>query len=337
MGLQPHSLDNKIDPTASKIIQANCVQMLTLLADRHRCYPLNEVGRVEKRAVSEFFGEGKIWLCKKFYGSRHPSLPCVASARRPSQNYVSGGLHGSAEVANSEKSQISWELSTTVVISRKQTTGERLIQRHGFVVAYLRGKRESRSMTCVDVASYLRDEDRPAGKSASEMRIYVCRVLLGSIRSYFEIIAIGLQKWIESIQIGITSFQTLENLRMRLKNFKLFQLTMLMGCMAATKCLADVGVNAKPLPGAELILDGSRGMLDEKWMYWEGPRFSSKMPIQWKIVEDPVDKGMAVMTDDPAAVVSNCKLRDTMYATETSGSRSWSWTSRIPISKNNVC
>lgn len=64
---------------------------------------------------------------------------------------------------------------------------------------------------------------------------------------------------------------------------------------------ADVGVGAKPLPGAEVILDGSRKMLDEKWTYWEGPRFSSSMPIKWKIVDDPVDEGTVVMTDDPAA------------------------------------
>ena len=65
---------------------------------------------------------------------------------------------------------------------------------------------------------------------------------------------------------------------------------------------ADVGVGAKPLPGAELILDGTREMLDAKWIYWEGPRFASSMPIKWKIVEDPVDKGKTcVMTDDRAA------------------------------------
>ncbi len=64
---------------------------------------------------------------------------------------------------------------------------------------------------------------------------------------------------------------------------------------------AEVGVGAKPLTNAEVVLDGSRGMLDEKWIYWEGPRFSSKLPIKWKIVDDPVDKGTAVMTDDPAA------------------------------------
>ena len=64
---------------------------------------------------------------------------------------------------------------------------------------------------------------------------------------------------------------------------------------------ADVGVGAKPLDGAEVILDGSRAMLDEKWIYWEGPGFKSAMPIKWKIVEDPVDKGSAVMSDDPVA------------------------------------
>jgi len=53
--------------------------------------------------------------------------------------------------------------------------------------------------------------------------------------------------------------------------------------------------------GAEMLLDGSRKMLDAKWTYWQGPRFASKLPIQWKIVDDPVDKGSVVMTDDRAA------------------------------------
>lgn len=55
------------------------------------------------------------------------------------------------------------------------------------------------------------------------------------------------------------------------------------------------------MTGAELILDGSRHLLDEKWTYWEGPRFSSALPIQWKIVPDPVDQGTVVQTDDRAA------------------------------------
>ena len=65
--------------------------------------------------------------------------------------------------------------------------------------------------------------------------------------------------------------------------------------------VAEIGIGAKPLPGAEVIIDGSRQLLDEKWTYWEGPRFASSLPIKWKIVDDPVDPGTVVMTDDPAA------------------------------------
>jgi hypothetical protein len=63
---------------------------------------------------------------------------------------------------------------------------------------------------------------------------------------------------------------------------------------------AAVGIGAKPLPGAEILIDGTRATLDAKWTYWEGPRFGSSLPIKWQIVEDPVDKGMVLMTDDPA-------------------------------------
>ena len=82
---------------------------------------------------------------------------------------------------------------------------------------------------------------------------------------------------------------------------------------------ADVGVGAQPIGGAEMLLDGSRTMLDEKWTYWEGPGFKSSLPIKWKIVADPVDGGTVVMTDDPAAaggkygtadVVTKKKFRD---------------------------
>ena len=70
----------------------------------------------------------------------------------------------------------------------------------------------------------------------------------------------------------------------------------------STAARAGVGVGAKPLDGAEVIIDGSRKMLDEKWKYWEGPGFKSAMPIKWKIVEDPVEKGnTALMTDDRVA------------------------------------
>jgi hypothetical protein len=63
----------------------------------------------------------------------------------------------------------------------------------------------------------------------------------------------------------------------------------------------QIGVGAKPIARAEIILDGSRQLLDEKWTYWKGPRFGSSLPIKWKIVDDPVDKGTVVQTDDPAA------------------------------------
>ena len=55
------------------------------------------------------------------------------------------------------------------------------------------------------------------------------------------------------------------------------------------------------MAGAETIIDGSRAMLDAKWIYWEGPGFKSAMPIKWQIVPDPVDSGTCVMTDDRAA------------------------------------
>ena len=63
----------------------------------------------------------------------------------------------------------------------------------------------------------------------------------------------------------------------------------------------NIGVGAKPMEGAYVIFDGSRKMLDDKWTYWEGPRFASSLPIKWKIVEDPVDEGTVLMTDDPVA------------------------------------
>lgn len=87
----------------------------------------------------------------------------------------------------------------------------------------------------------------------------------------------------------------------------------------ATTSLAEVGVGAPPIDGADLVFDGTRNSLDKNWTYWKGPRFSSSLPIKWKIVDDPVDKGTVVMTDDPAAkggkygtadVVTREKYRD---------------------------
>ena len=80
-----------------------------------------------------------------------------------------------------------------------------------------------------------------------------------------------------------------------------------LACVWAAARAADaaeektIGVGAKPAEGAEVIIDGTRKMLDEKWTYWQGPGFKSSLPIKWKIVDDPVDKGTVLMTDDPAA------------------------------------
>ncbi len=62
-----------------------------------------------------------------------------------------------------------------------------------------------------------------------------------------------------------------------------------------------IGVGASMIDGAEMYLDGSREMLDEKWTYWEGPRLSAELPIKWMVVEDQVDGGTVVNSNDPAA------------------------------------
>lgn len=95
--------------------------------------------------------------------------------------------------------------------------------------------------------------------------------------------------------------------------------SLLMCFAVSSTSSAEVGVGAKPVEGAEVLLDGSREMLDQKWTYWEGPRFASSLPIKWKIVEDPVDDGTCVMTHDPVAaggkygtadIVTKEKFRD---------------------------
>ncbi len=63
----------------------------------------------------------------------------------------------------------------------------------------------------------------------------------------------------------------------------------------------EVGIGAKAPAGAEILFDGSRASLDENWTYWEGPRFSAQLPIKWEIVDDPMDQGTVVNSNDPAA------------------------------------
>ena len=81
----------------------------------------------------------------------------------------------------------------------------------------------------------------------------------------------------------------------------------------------EIGVGASPPPGAEVIIDGTRKLLDEKWTYWKGPRFASSLPIKWEIVDDPVDQGKVIASTDPAGnggkygaadIVTKKKYRD---------------------------
>ncbi len=64
---------------------------------------------------------------------------------------------------------------------------------------------------------------------------------------------------------------------------------------------AQTGVGIKPPKGAEVFFDGSRKMLDEKWIYWKGPRLEQELPIKWQIVKDPVDRGTVVNSNDPVS------------------------------------
>lgn len=82
---------------------------------------------------------------------------------------------------------------------------------------------------------------------------------------------------------------------------------------------AGIGLGAAAPAGADVVIDGTRKTLDEKWTYWEGPRFGSSLPIKWKIVDDPVDSGTVLMVNDPAAdgglygaadIVTKKKYRD---------------------------
>ncbi|MCF2447568.1 DUF1080 domain-containing protein [Dyadobacter sp. CY345] len=68
-----------------------------------------------------------------------------------------------------------------------------------------------------------------------------------------------------------------------------------------TTAYAQVGVGTKPVKGAEVFMDGSKKMLDEKWIYWKGPRLKAEMPIKWTVVNDPVDKGTVINCFDPSA------------------------------------
>ncbi|WP_128545471.1 3-keto-disaccharide hydrolase [Larkinella soli] len=78
-------------------------------------------------------------------------------------------------------------------------------------------------------------------------------------------------------------------------------IALLLSIYTSVRAQAQVGVGTKPPKDAQVLFDGSRKMLDEKWTYWEGPRFAATPPIKWTIVPDPVDKGTVLNSNDPTA------------------------------------
>ncbi len=82
---------------------------------------------------------------------------------------------------------------------------------------------------------------------------------------------------------------------------------------------AQTGVGTKAPDDAEILFDGTREMLDGKWTYWDGPRLAATLPIKWKLINDPVDEGKVMNSNDPAAkgglygsadIVTKEKFRD---------------------------
>lgn len=103
--------------------------------------------------------------------------------------------------------------------------------------------------------------------------------------------------------------------------FALFSMVLigLISFSTLQEIFAQTGVGVKAPRKAEVYFDGSRKMLDQKWTYWEGPRLAATPPIQWKIVEDPLDGGTVLNSNDPAAaggkygaadIVTKDKFRD---------------------------
>src|SRR4051812_22962479 len=84
-------------------------------------------------------------------------------------------------------------------------------------------------------------------------------------------------------------------------HFLVSALAVLVFGSAALAADESIGVGAKAPAGTDVLIDGSRKTLDEKWTYWQGPGFKSSLPIKWKIAPDPVDGGTCLQTDDPAA------------------------------------
>lgn len=75
---------------------------------------------------------------------------------------------------------------------------------------------------------------------------------------------------------------------------------LLMLTLVFTGASAQSYLGTKAPKGAKVYLDGTAKSLHKNWKYWEGPRFSSEMPIKWSEVIDPIDGKKAISSNDPA-------------------------------------
>jgi hypothetical protein len=91
------------------------------------------------------------------------------------------------------------------------------------------------------------------------------------------------------------------NLSVRKPISVLFALLLLAGSIGMISIVKEpVGVGIKPPKNAEVLFDGSRKMLDEKWTYWNGPRLAATLPIKWMVEKDPAGPGTVMNSNDPS-------------------------------------
>ncbi|MBN1818632.1 MAG: hypothetical protein JW828_14820, partial [Sedimentisphaerales bacterium] len=80
----------------------------------------------------------------------------------------------------------------------------------------------------------------------------------------------------------------------------------------------NVGLGVPPPDGADILIDGSRELLDVKWTYWEGPRLHTNHTIQkvWGGPNSGIDGGNdggAGITDVPGGVKLQCEGHEVLF------------------------
>ncbi|MFT4734228.1 MAG: hypothetical protein ACI9DJ_002820 [Algoriphagus sp.] len=71
--------------------------------------------------------------------------------------------------------------------------------------------------------------------------------------------------------------------------------------MTSTTETVKLGVGAASIEGAEMYMDGTKNIVNDKWEYWEGPAFAGKYPIKWMAMKDQGTGKYVFNSNDPAA------------------------------------